>query len=175
MVPARQLPFIDGNLERAVPAQGCPVAVDPAGQSIPFAQEGFVRHLNGRPPGCLIAVEQQEPVAAERFEHVRQDDRVQAEVSQLRELGPPPRLGASVAQAHEAQEHLHRGPLLLWPQLRVHDLRAVGQDAAQATKASVAGEGEGCVGLLVEQLRQCVLEHRQAARPVSHLGDEFGQ
>ena len=62
--------------------------VDPSGQPIPLAEQRLVRDLDGRLLRGRLAIEGQQPAAAERFEHRGQGDGIEVEARQVRQRQP---------------------------------------------------------------------------------------
>ena len=80
-------------------------SADPAAQPRPRTEQRLVRDLDGGLTRRRVAVERQQPVAAERLDHAFHRSRV-GERSELRTRHAAARVLAALAEGHEPQEQL---------------------------------------------------------------------
>jgi hypothetical protein len=88
-VTAGRLPLVGRTHQRLVPLERSPVPFDPARQSVPFPEERLVGDLDRRLVGRGVAVEGEQPAAAELLEHLGERDRIEVEAGQIGERQAP--------------------------------------------------------------------------------------
>jgi hypothetical protein len=172
VVAAGPVPLVGRRRQAALLAHVVTATVDPSSEPIPFGQQGLVGDLDGRSPGDRVAIEAEQPMAAERVD--RDVDRGPAEPAQLSAEDAAPQILRLVAHRHQPQQDLAGRLLLALVETGEKALGPAHQSGGQPAELPVGGGGDDPALPPVEELGQGVLQQRQGGRAVGDVGHDAG-
>ena len=167
-----------GGGEAALGAHVGSCVGDPFVQQGPLGDQRLVGQLDGGPAGGGVAVEAEQPVAAERVDHV--GDGVPAAVGELGQQGAPAGVLRPLAEAHQPQEDVTSGAPSVVVQAGVDavgapddrgrvpgddDLRGVARARGQASDDRCHKRPD------VEQVGETPVDATRGVREVEHVRD----
>ena len=165
-------PFSKRLAQPLAPQQKLAVLIEPAPKPAPRAEERLVRHLHGRSPGGRVAVERDETLSAERIEHSVDRGSVGGHRSQLVAGNTPAGVAGALAQGHQPQENLASRICSRRVETRVDLFGPSAEGARHPAQGVIFGLGQRRLCTALEELGQRVLEQRQRARLIGHLGHD---
>jgi len=148
--------------------------VEPVAKALPLANQRLVRHLDGRTVRHRVAVEGQQAILAEDAHHGVHRRAGHRQRFQLGQPDAPPGVFGPLAGRHQPQEQLARRFLARLVHFRVKLLGAARQRARHAAHRPVRAQRQRAPFAALEQLGERVLQQRQRARLLAHIGDNRG-